>query len=282
MPDLIISDIMMPIMDGYSLLENIRSNHKTANLPVIIITSLTEQDDRIKSLQLGADDYLTKPFHHLELQARVKNVLSLRKLEREKTRSAQLEIFLMVLASAIESKDKYTGGHVERVAKYARNLAQKANMPETLVNDIYMGTVVHDIGKIGIKDKILNKPGKLTDQEFEHIKTHPVIGGKLLSQLEIAPIAVNIAYYHHEKWNGTGYSCGLSKEDIPIEARIVTIADVWDAITSDRPYRKAIPIEKAINIMFEERGEIFDPKLFDLFMDEKDKLYLRYHSQQPA
>ena len=278
LPDLIISDIMMPIMDGYTLLETIRTYKKTATLPFIIITSLIEQDDRIKSLQLGADDYLTKPFHHLELQARVKNVLSLHKLEREKTRSEQLEVFLMVLASVIESKDKYTGGHVERVAGYARDLARKANLPEVLVNDIYMGTIVHDVGKIGIKDEVLNKPSKLTIEEFDHIKTHPVIGKNLLSKLKIAPIAVNIAYCHQEKWNGKGYPCGISKKDIPIEARISTIADFWDAITSERPYRKAMPLKKAIKIMHEERGKSFDPELFDLFMDENDKLYLKYSS----
>jgi len=278
MPELVISDIMMPIMDGYSLLEKIRTHKNTSSLPVIIITSLIEQDDRIKSLQLGADDYLTKPFHHLELQARVKNVISLHRLEKEKTRSEQLKVFLMVLASAIESKDKYTGGHVERVAGYAGDIAGKAGLSETMVNDIYMGTIVHDVGKIGIKDEVLNKPGKLTEEEFEHIKTHCEIGRDLLAKLEIAPIAVNIAYYHQEKWNGSGYPCGISKKEIPIEARISTIADFWDAITSDRPYRKAMPLEKAISIMHQERGKSFDPELFDLFMDEKDKLYLRYIS----
>jgi putative two-component system response regulator len=279
-PDLIISDIMMPVMDGYSLLENIRLQKATTHIPVIMITSLTEQEDRIKSLQMGADDFLTKPFHHLELQARVKNVISVHKLEREKTRTEQLEVFLMVLASAIESKDQYTGGHVERVANFARDLARKADLGEDHVKDIYMGTIVHDVGKIGIKDEVLNKPGKLTDEEFEHIKEHPVIGKNLLSKLEIAPIAVSIAYNHQEKWDGTGYPRGISREEIPIEARIATIADVWDAITSDRPYRTAIPIDKAIRIMHEERGKSFDPDLFDLFMDEKDKLYLRYINSQ--
>ena len=279
-PDLIISDIMMPVMDGYSLLENIRLHKATTHIPVIMITSLTEQEDRIKSLQMGADDFLTKPFHHLELQARVKNVISVHKLEREKTRTEQLEVFLMVLASAIESKDQYTGGHVERVANFARDLARKANLSEDHVKDIYMGTIVHDVGKIGIKDEVLNKPGKLTDEEFEHIKEHSVIGKNLLSKLEIAPIAVSIAYNHQEKWDGTGYPRGIRREEIPIEARIATIADVWDAITSDRPYRTAIPIDKAIRIMHEERGKSFDPDLFDLFMDEKDKLYLRYINTQ--
>ncbi|WP_300460138.1 HD domain-containing phosphohydrolase [Desulfobacula sp.] len=278
MPGLVISDIMMPIMDGYSLLEKIRSNEQTTTLPVIIITSLTEQNDRIKALQLGADDFLTKPFHHLELQARVKNVLSVHRLEREKARSDQLEVFLMVLASVIESKDKYTGGHVERVAGYARDLALKAGLPEGRVTDIYLGTIVHDVGKIGVRDEVLNKPGKLTDEEFEHIKEHPVIGRNLLAKLEIAPVAVNIAYSHQEKWNGTGYPEGLSKTGIPIEARIATIADFWDAITSDRPYRKAMPLEKAIGIMHEERGKSFDPELFDLFMDDTDRLYQQYIS----
>ena len=276
MPGLVISDIMMPIMDGYSLLEKLRTNPKTETLPVIIITSLTEQEDRIKSLQLGADDFLTKPFHHLELQARVKNVLSVHRLEREKTKSEQLEVFLMVLASVIESKDKYTGGHVERVAGYARDLAREARLDEALVNEIYMGTIVHDVGKIGIKDEILNKPGRLTDQEFEHIKEHPAIGKNLLSKLEIAPVAINIVYSHQEKWDGTGYPQGLSGMDIPIEARIATIADFWDAITSDRPYRSAMPLEKAIQIMHEERGKSFDPDLFDLFMDDKNRLFLKY------
>ena len=277
-PNLVISDIMMPIMDGYTLLENIRTNENTVNLPVIIITSLTEQDDKIKSLQLGADDYLTKPFHHLELQARVKNVVSLHKLEREKTRSDQLEVFLMVLASVIESKDQYTGGHVERVAGYARDLARKADLPENQINDIFLGTIVHDVGKIGIKDEVLNKPGRLTDEEFEHIKQHPLIGKNLLSKLEIAPTAVNIAFCHQEKWDGSGYPSGLKGEDIAIEARIATIADVWDAITSDRAYRKSMPLEKAIDIMHQERGKSFDPELFDLFMDKNDKLYLNYNN----
>ncbi len=275
-PDLVLSDVMMPFMDGYSLLEAIRLDEKTKNIPVIMLTSLTEQDDRIKGLQLGADDYLTKPFHHLELRARVKNVISQLRLYREKTRTEQLEVFLMVLASAIESKDKYTGGHVERVAGYARELAGKNNLPAHKINDIYLGTIVHDIGKLGIKDEILNKPGKLTKEEFDQIKEHPEIGKNLLSKLEIAPVAVNIAYNHHEKWDGTGYPRGIKGEEIPIEARIATVADFWDAITSDRPYRRAMPLDKAMKIMHQERGKSFDPKLFDLFMDGGDKLHMKY------
>lgn len=275
-PDLILSDIMMPLMDGYSLVKKVKSNDKTKDIPIILITALTDNDDRIKGLQIGADDFLTKPFHHLELKARVKNVISLRKLHTEKTRIQQLEVFLMTLASAIESKDKYTGGHVERVANFAKDLAIKMNLSLDRINDIYLGTIVHDVGKIGIKDTVLNKPGKLTDKEFNHIKQHPEIGRKLLSKLECAPVAVNIAHCHHEKWDGTGYPRGIQGKDIPIEARISTVADFWDAITSDRPYRKAMPLEKAISIMHEERGKTFDPELLDIFMDDTENLYLKH------
>ena len=275
-PDLLISDIMMPDISGFELLKKIRAHTRLTSLPVIIITSLSDHVDRIKSLQLGADEFLTKPFHHLELQARVKNVIGLHRLEREKARREQLETFLMVLASAIESKDPYTGGHVERVANYARDLSRKLNLSPDEVHEIYMGTIVHDVGKIGIKDDVLNKKGKLTPEEFEHIKEHPVIGKRLLSQLEIAPVAVNIAYFHQEKWDGSGYPTGLANNSIPREARIAAIADFWDAITSQRPYRQAMPLPMALKTIKSERGKSLDPELLDLFLDEKDKLYLKY------
>lgn len=275
-PDLVISDIMMPKMDGFSLLRKIRARKKTTSIPVIIITSLSDRNDRIKSLQLGADDFLTKPFHHLELQARVKNVISLHTLERERTKREQLEIFLMVLASTIESKDTYTGGHVERVANYARDLARKLDFPPGRVNDIYMGATVHDVGKIGIRDEVLNKPGRLSEKELAHISEHPVIGKNILSKLKIAPIAVNIAYCHHERWDGKGYPNGTHGKAIPVEARIAAIADCWDAITSDRPYRKAMPLSKAIHLMKSERGKALDPELLDLFMDPGDAIFLNY------
>jgi|GEM_PF-106870 len=276
MPDLVISDIMMPRVDGFTLLESIRSRKKTRSTPVIIITSLSEPEDRIKSLQMGADDFLTKPFHHMELQARVKNVISLHALEREKTRREQLEVFLMVLASTIESKDTYTGGHVERVANYARDLSERLGLPPSRIHDIYMGAIVHDVGKIGVRDEVLNKPGPLSDSEFTHIQTHPVIGKKILSKLKIAPIAVNITYCHHERWDGTGYPNGTRGKAIPLEARIAAIADCWDAITSHRSYRKAMLLDKAVAIMASERGKSFDPDLLDLFMDAEDPVFLNY------
>ncbi len=281
-PDLVLSDVMMPVMDGYDLVKTIRSHETTRNIPVIIITALANHDDRIHALQIGADDFLTKPFHHMELRARVKNVISLRALFRERTRAEQLEVFLMVLASAIESKDVYTGGHVERVANYARDLAGRKGLSENEIHQIFLGSIVHDVGKIGIKDDILNKSGKLTSKEFDIIKTHPEIGKKLLSKLEIAPVAVNIAYCHQEKWDGTGYPRGISGEKIPLEARIATVADFWDAITSDRPYRPAMGLEQATAVMHGERGKTFDPELLDLFMDKTRPLYMKYLNGPPG
>jgi putative two-component system response regulator len=280
-PDLVLSDLMMPIMDGYELVKKIRADEETKNIPVVVLTALTSYDDRIHSLQIGANDFLTKPFHHLELQARIKNVISLRKLFREKIRVEQIEKFLMVLASAIEFKDVYTGGHVERVANYAKELSKLKRLPEYEVHQIFLGAIVHDIGKIGIKDELLNKTEKITQEEFDTIKAHPAIGRNLLSKLEIASVALNIAYSHHEKWDGSGYPKGLSGNDIPLEARIVAVADVWDAITSDRPYRPAMALEKAVSLMYNEKGKSFGPELLALFMDEKHKLYMKYLGDLP-
>lgn len=192
----------------------------------------------------------------------------------------QLENFLLVLSSAIESKDKYTGGHVERVAKYSRDLAVKYGMKGHKLRSLYLGAMVHDAGKIGVKESILNKPGKLNSEELKMLQHHTNEGKVLLSKIEDVEIASSIAYCHQERFDGKGYPQGLKGEDIPIEARIVTIADYWDAITTDRPYRKAMPLKNAIKIMREERGNAFDPNLFDLFMDKKDKLYLKYIDQK--
>ena len=276
MPDLVISDVMMPFKDGFSLLKTIRSHKATTSMPVIILTSLSDRVDRIKALQMGADEFVTKPFHHLELQARVKNVIGLHRLEREQTRRSQLETFLMVLASAIESKDRYTGGHVERVAQYARDMARKLKLPESQIQEIYLGTIVHDVGKIGIKNDILNKKGPLTAEEYTHIQEHPVIGKNLLSQLKIAPVAVNITYYHQERWDGSGYPTGMRGKAIPQEARIAAIADFWDAITTDRPYREAMPLVEALAVIKAQRGKGLDPELLDIFLDPGDRIFMRY------
>lgn len=183
---------------------------------------------------------------------------------------------MLVLASAIDSKDDYTGGHVDRVANYARDLARKFGLPEPQVRDIYLGAIVHDVGKIGIKEFILNKPGKLDLEEMNHIKTHTEIGRDLLTKIGSIETAVMIAYYHQERWDGSGYPEGIAGVKIPLAARIVTIVDYWDAIITDRPYRKAMNLREAVGTMKSERGKAFDPQLYDLFMNSRDKMYLNY------
>ncbi|MCG8564371.1 MAG: HD domain-containing protein, partial [Desulfobacterales bacterium] len=149
-------------------------------------------------------------------------------------------------------------------------------LPESQIQEIYLGTIVHDVGKIGIKDDILNKKGPLTAEEYTHIQEHPVIGKNLLSQLKIAPVAVNITYYHQERWDGSGYPTGMRGKAIPQEARIAAIADFWDAITTDRPYREAMPLVEALAVIKAQRGKGLDPELLDIFLDPGDRIFMRY------
>jgi response regulator RpfG family c-di-GMP phosphodiesterase/signal transduction histidine kinase len=305
-PDIILSDVMMPEMDGYELTKLIKADETLKGIPVILLTAKADVAMKIEGLEVGADDYLSKPFNSKELKARIKSQLKMKSLRdvlsdkkklleelvKEQTKTIeqdrneavmlkeraekQLEDFLMVLASAIESKDAYTGGHVERVANYARDLAEKVGIDGENLRSLYLGAMVHDVGKIGVPDQILNKPGKLEPEEMKEMQNHAIIGKRLLSKIEGIDIASTIAFSHQEKYDGTGYPQGLIKNEISLEARIVTIADYWDAIITDRPYRKAMPLKKAISIMKEEGGKAFDPELFNLFMNDQDKLYLKY------
>lgn len=188
----------------------------------------------------------------------------------------RVESFLRTLAAAIESKDSYTGGHVLRVAHYASDLAIRVGLPDASIRAVYLGAVVHDVGKITVSDLILNKPDKLTDAEYDLMKRHTVEGHRILSCIEDVEIVATVALCHQEKWDGSGYPAGLHGCEIPVEARVVTVADVWDALTTDRPYRAAFTLEGALQTMQSERGRIFDPEILDLFLDEQDGLYLRY------
>ena len=182
-----------------------------------------------------------------------------------------------MLGSAIESKGRvHRGPRGARGRVFARTGEKARFFRRDDLRDIYLGAIVHDVGKIGVRDAVLNKPGRLDPDEQTHMQYHPVLGKKLLERIEDIRIATDIAYSHQEKWDGSGYPQGLKEDAIPKVARIVTIADYWDAITTDRPYRKAMPLRRAIDIMHEERGKAFDPALFDIFMNEGEKLYLRY------
>ncbi|MBN1411244.1 MAG: substrate-binding domain-containing protein [Spirochaetales bacterium] len=316
-PDIILSDVMMPELDGLEMTRIIKRDRELSGTPVILLTAKRDIISRIEGLEQGADDYLAKPFNARELLARVHSNLEMKKLrdsiqlqrdllaekkidleklvriqteeiEKEKDNAVflrkraekQLEEFLLVLAAAIESKDMHTKNHVDRVASYSRDIAMALEFDESQIQSIFLGAAVHDVGKIGVKDSILNKTGRLTDEEVAAMRLHPVIGKSLLEKIENIGIPLEIAYSHQERWDGKGYPLGLKGEEIPLTARIVTLADYWDAITSDRPYRKAMHLKSAVKLMHEERGKAFDPKLFDIFMNDENKIYLRYMSEE--
>ncbi len=316
-PDIIISDVMMPVMDGLEFVKNLRKKEENKSIPVIFLTAKTDEETKIKSLEQGAIDFIFKPFNFSELRAKIVRNLELKKnkddiekqkdiavqkssllerlvksqtreLENEKNHAVQLqkaaekqlEDFMLVLASAIESRDTYTGGHVERVANYSKDIAIEIGLSQKEVRDIYLGAIVHDVGKITIKDNLLNKPGKFIEEEFDEIKLHPEIGMKILSKIENIKSAVLIAYCHQERFDGEGYPQRLKGYDIPLEARIVTVADYWDAITTHRPYREAMHIADALALMNEESGKAFDPELLKVFLDPDNKLFLRYVSKE--
>jgi len=298
-PELLLLDVMMPELDGYAVCRMLKEKENTRDIPIIFITAKNEEQDETRGFELGAVDYITKPFSLPVVLKRVKTHIQLKQykdyledmvkeqtkvIEEEKNHAVmlrlkaekQLEHFLLTLASAIEYKDKYTGGHVERVANYSRDMARELRFSEEDVRKVYLGAIVHDVGKIGVKDAILNKAEKLSAEEFEKIKEHTTEGNRLLGKIEDIETAAIIALYHQEKWDGSGYPEGRAGDAIPLEARIVTIADYWDAIVTDRPYRRAIPFDEALSIMRQERGKAFDPDILDIFLDEKNKIYLRY------
>lgn len=303
--DLIILDIMMPDVDGLAVTRTLKGNRITADIPILLLTAkLKERGDVARGMELGAEDYLTKPVDNLELVARVKNLLRMKKLEdRLRTINDELEqiveertIEVMLtrdaaifgLAKLAEYRDNETGAHLDRVRNYTRivgeTLLKQGAYPdvvdEEFVRTVAASSVLHDIGKVGIPDAILQKPGKLTPDEFDIMKTHAALGGQALTAaaarmpLETSFLSVgrDIAWHHHEKWNGTGYPDRLAGEDIPLAARIMAITDVFDALISKRVYKEAFPYEKARRIIVEERGAHFDPTVVDAFLAGEEQL----------
>ena len=289
-PDLILMDVMMPGLDGYETCKKIKENSDLQNIPLIFLTAKGETEDIVKGFQVGGADYVQKPFQAEELLARIQTHLEMKKMRdhldvlvEERTtalKEALSEVELMKLeivrrlGRAAEYRDNETGMHVQRMSHYSLLLAKACNAPEDLLNSIQEASMMHDIGKIGIPDKILLKPGKLTPEEFEEMKKHSQIGAELLSGIETPffQISRNIALFHHEKYNGAGYPSGLKGKEIPLEARIVAISDVFDALTSQRPYKEAWPDEKAFQFIENEKGTHFDPELADLFLSMKKEI----------
>lgn len=262
-PDVVVSDVMMPITNGIQLCQKIKENPETRFIPVIIMTTLTDRAKRYEALEVGADEFLNKPVDTVEMFTRLRALIRMKRLIDELEDSKNI---IRMLANTIAAKDGYTGQHVERVSDYSLALAKEIQVPEEEWKTIEMGALLHDIGKIGIPESVLLKPASLTEEEFDIIKKHPGIGVDICRPLKFLKNVLKVIRSHHERWDGTGYPDGLKGEDIPVEARIVSIADAYDAMTSDRPYRKGMPVEKAIEILKEGRNSQWDGKLVDRFV----------------
>ena len=284
--DLILMDINMPEMDGFEVIDELRKSEAAwRDTPVIFLTADEDEDIETRGLSHGAMDFIRKPFVDSVLVLRVKHAVELIRLQRdlesvvdEKTRENE-NLFMHVvesLADAIDAKDNYTNGHSGRVAVYSKEIAGRFGYDEKRQEKIFMMGLLHDVGKIGVPDEVINKPGRLTDEEFACIKKHPSIGGKILSNIKEMPELAAGAKWHHERYDGRGYPEGLSGEDIPEEARIIAVADAYDAMTSNRSYRGALPQETVRGEIEKGKGSQFDPQFADIMlkMIDDDKDYL--------
>jgi len=264
-PDLILLDVMMPDMNGHQTCRQLKADPATAAIPVIYVTALTEAEDEVEGFATGAVDYINKPVSAAILRARVRTHLSL--VHLDELRQSRLEL-VQRLGRAAEYKDTETGYHVVRMSHYAAVLARAIGKDEAWVGDLLAAAPMHDIGKIGIPDHILSKPGKLTPEEWEVMQRHPAIGAEIIGE-HVDPMlamARQAALTHHEKWDGSGYPAGLAGEAIPLEGRVVAVADVFDALTSVRPYKRPWTNEEAADLIKSEAGRHFDPKIVEAFL----------------
>jgi len=276
MPDIILLDIMMPGMDGYEVCERLKANPMTQNIPVIFVTAKDQDMDEARGFEVGAVDYVIKPISPVITKARIKTQLALKDQNAEleklvvKRTSELLETRLELikrLSVAAEYKDNDTGLHIERVSKYTYYISKAYGLEENYAQLLMNSVPMHDIGKIGVPEEVLHKPGKLADNEFKIIMTHCAIGAKIIGEhnSELLKAARIVALQHHEKWNGKGYPNGLAGEDIHIYARITAVADVFDALTSNRPYKEAWSNEKATEFITQQSGQHFDPNVIEAF-----------------
>ncbi|MBW1955385.1 MAG: response regulator [Deltaproteobacteria bacterium] len=296
-PDVILLDVMMPGMDGFEVARRLKEDEGTRIIPIVMVTSLKEVEDRVRALEAGADDFLTKPVEKTELRARVQSSLKVKayhdhmrdyqgeleaevarrtgqlKVAFEKLRAASLDT-IHRLSKAAEYKDEDTGAHILRMSNYSAAVARKLNSNNGVVDSILYAAPMHDVGKIGIPDRILVKPGKLDANEWDIMKQHATIGGRILEGAGTGFLGLGevIALTHHEKWDGSGYPKGLKGKAIPLAGRIVAIGDVFDALTSKRPYKEAFSLEKSYGIIREGRGSHFDPDVVDAFFAVEEEI----------
>jgi len=303
--DLVLLDVLMPGLDGFEVARQIRGIEGCDVTPVIMVTALTGRDDRLQAVEAGANDFIAKPIDKTELRVRMSSLLRMKRSQDE-LKSYQLKLEQMVevrtealhlavdnlrqmqhsiqashqetilrLASAAEYKDEHTASHIKRMSGYSALLAEMAGLPSHVVDLIRQASPMHDVGKMGVPDSILLKPGKLTPEEWTVMKNHTVFGRNILegSNSELLQLAEVIAFSHHERWDGTGYPLNLSGEDIPLSGRICAVSDVFDALTTARPYKQAYGNEEALAIMRRSQagGTHFDPRIFALFLDNLEE-----------
>lgn len=281
-PDLMLLDIHMPGIDGFETIAAIKEDQATADIPVIFLTADDDSNAETRGLEAGAMDFIKKPFVPEVLLLRVRHTIDLvrlqtnlscevkRKTQEVTEQNERLERMSMqivkALSGAIDAKDTYTNGHSTRVAEYSREIARHAGFSKEMQDVIYMMGLLHDVGKIGVPDAIINKPAKLSDEEYAVIRSHPVMGSDILENITEFPKLSTGAKWHHERYDGKGYPDGISGEEIPIEARIIAIADAYDAMSSKRSYRNVLPQAQIRAEMEEGRGTQFDPALADIML----------------
>lgn len=290
-PDLILMDIHMPGMDGVETMLAIHENEAMADIPVIFLTADDDSNMEKKGLEVGAMDFIKKPFVPEVLLLRVRHIIDLSRLQEDlehevqkktqelATQHQKLERISMqivkALSGAVDAKDTYTNGHSLRVAEYSKEVARRAGLSQKMQDDIYMMGLLHDVGKIGVPDAIINKPSRLTDAEYDVVRNHPVMGARILKNIKDFPALITGARWHHERYDGNGYPDGIKGENIPLEARIIAIADAYDAMSSRRSYRNVLSQEVVRSEIEKGRGTQFDPELTEivLAMIDEDKDY---------
>jgi len=264
-PDLILLDVMMPGMDGFEVCHQLKQDEQTRLTPVIFITALNDRRSRIMGIEAGGDDFLSKPFDRLELSARVKSLVRQKRLNEDLDHAEKV---LFSIAQTIESRDPNTGDHCDRLVALGKELGEFLNLPRNQIRDLMWGGYLHDIGKVGIPDAVLLKTDKLTPEEWEIMKQHVLIGEKICKPLRTMRGVVPIIRHHHERWDGSGYPDGLVGEQIPYIAQVFQIIDIYDALTSERPYKKALSSEDALKVLEEEMERGWrNPQLLEQFAD---------------
>ena len=268
-PDLILLDVMMPGMDGFEVCQLLKQDEQTRLIPVIFITALNDRRSRIRGIEVGADDFLTKPFDRVELAARVKSLVRQKRLNEDLDHAEQV---LFSIAMSIESRDPNTGNHCERLVKLGQLFGEYLNLSRYQIRDLMWGGYLHDIGKVGIPDAVLLKKDQLTAKDWEVMKQHVLIGEKICQPLRSMRGVIPIIRHHHERWDGSGYPDALKGDDIPYLAQVFQLIDIYDALSSERPYKIAFTTEEALSVMLEEANSGWrNPKLMQQFAE-----FIRY------